>query len=119
MSAPPLETIFYPGNPLHDGAVIIKNGQIVSAGCVLPQSAKRYTKEAKKIGTRHRASLGISERTDALGIVVSKETNKFSIAQQGILHPIEINMVMVRHFPHLTQAKQCGTAFKGVLQSWE
>ncbi|AIF52983.1 diadenylate cyclase [Pelosinus sp. UFO1] len=92
VSAPLLETIFYPGNPLHDGAVIIKDGQIVSAGCVLPLSAKRHTKEGRKIGTRHRAALGISERTDALAIVVSEETGKVSIVQRGILHPLEVNM---------------------------
>ncbi|HWR42582.1 diadenylate cyclase [Sporomusa sp.] len=92
VSALLLESIFFPGNPLHDGAVIVRDGRIASAGCVLPLSAEKYTKEGKKIGTRHRAALGLSECTDALILVVSEETRRVSVVQHGVLHPIGINM---------------------------
>ncbi|KYZ77787.1 hypothetical protein AXX12_17125 [Anaerosporomusa subterranea] len=87
-----LESIFYPGNPLHDGAVIIRDGKIVSAGCVLPLSIEKYTKEGKRLGTRHRAALGLSNRTDAIILAVSEETRKVSVIQHGVLHPIGVNM---------------------------
>lgn len=92
VSAPLIETIFYPGNPLHDGAVLVRKNQIVSAGCLLPLSNRKYNKEGKKIGTRHRAALGLSELTDALVLTVSEETGQVSFALNGILHPIEIKL---------------------------
>lgn len=92
VSAPLLQAIFYPGNPLHDGAVIIRSGEIISAGCVLPLSEKKHTKEGRKIGTRHRAALGLSEISDALVIIVSEETGQVSFAIKGVFHSIEINL---------------------------
>ncbi|NRF90868.1 DNA integrity scanning protein DisA nucleotide-binding domain protein [Paenibacillus frigoriresistens] len=80
-----LEAIFYPGNPLHDGALLIQSDRIVSAANVLPVS--NITVE-KKMGTRHRAAIGLTERTDALVLVVSEETGQASFAYKGILHPI-------------------------------
>jgi uncharacterized protein (TIGR00159 family) len=88
ISAPLLETIFYPGTPLHDGAVIIRKGRIVSAGCVFPLSEKEYVGETK-IGTRHRAAMGLSEKTDAIVFIVSAETGTVSFVYGGILHSIE------------------------------
>jgi len=87
-----LQAIFYPGNPLHDGAVIIRDGRIISAGCVFPLSNQKYTREGSKIGTRHRAALGLSELTDAIVIVVSEETGEVSLALDGVMHPIELNL---------------------------
>jgi diadenylate cyclase len=81
-----LESIFFPGNPLHDGAVLISHNQIVSAANVLPLS-DIFTGD-KKLGTRHRASLGLSERSDALVLVVSEETGRVSFATNGSIYPI-------------------------------
>lgn len=81
-----LESIFFPGNPLHDGAVLISQNLIKSAANVLPLS-ERYTGE-KKLGTRHRAALGLSEVSDALVMIVSEETGRISFAFKGNLYPI-------------------------------
>jgi len=84
-----LETIFYPGNTLHDGAVLIRANEIVSAANILPLTSANI--EGKKLGTRHRAALGLSEQTDALVLVVSEETGNVSFALNGKLHPINTN----------------------------
>lgn len=81
-----LETIFYPGNPLHDGAVLIRGNQIVSAANILPLTKSEIV--GRKVGTRHRAALGISEQSDALALVVSEETGRVSFALDGQLYPI-------------------------------
>ena len=78
-----LQTIFSPGTPLHDGAVIIVGGEIRAAGAILPLTQHAVTD--KTLGTRHRAAIGLSEETDALVIVVSEETAKISIALRGSL----------------------------------
>ncbi len=83
-SAELLESIFIPTTPLHDGAVIIRGTEIVSAATILPL-ADDSTQLSKSMGTRHRAGLGISQLTDALIIVVSEETGKVSIARDGIM----------------------------------
>lgn len=81
-----LESIFYPGNPLHDGAVLIRGNKIVSAGNVLPLTTKDVGE--RKLGTRHRAALGVTEQSDALALVVSEETQKISFALNGKLYPV-------------------------------
>ena len=78
-----LISIFFPNNPLHDGGVIIQGNRISSAGAVFPISLS--SKVNKRLGTRHRAALGISEESDAIAIVVSEETGKISIAIGGVL----------------------------------
>lgn len=79
-----LENIFEPNTPLHDGAVLINNMRITAAGCFLPLSENMLID--KKLGTRHRAALGISERTDAVALVVSEETGVISYARGGNIH---------------------------------
>ena len=83
VSAALLENIFVVNTPLHDGATIIRNDRIVSSGCVLPLTAN--TDINKKLGTRHRAAIGLSENSDALIIVVSEETGTISLAVNGRL----------------------------------
>lgn len=79
-----LISIFFPRNPLHDGGVIIQGNKIASAGTVFPISLNN--KINKKLGTRHRAGLGISEESDCISLVVSEETGKLSIAVGGVLN---------------------------------
>lgn len=81
-----LEAIFYPGNPLHDGAVLISQNDILSAANVLPLSTRKF--ENQKLGTRHRAAIGLSERSDALVLIVSEESGRVSFAYKGQLYPI-------------------------------
>lgn len=76
--------IFVPNTPLHDGAVIMRNGLIHAAACYLPKPAKEEL-VPKELGTRHRAAIGISEVSDAIVIVVSEETGVISIAEDGRL----------------------------------
>ena len=78
-----LVSLFFPNNPLHDGGVIIQGDKISSAGAVFPTS--NSLKINKRLGTRHRAALGISEETDAIAIIVSEETGRISIAIKGEL----------------------------------
>ena len=78
-----LGNIFYEGSPLHDGAVIIRDGRIYAAGCVLPLT--RNNTISKELGTRHRAGIGITENSDALVIIVSEETGIISMASDGQL----------------------------------
>lgn len=78
-----LVSIFFPNNPLHDGGVIIQGDKVSCAGAVFPTS--NSLKINKRLGTRHRAALGITEETDALAIVVSEETGRVSIAIKGEL----------------------------------
>ncbi len=79
-----LISIFFPRNPLHDGGVIIQGNTITSAGAVFPISVN--SKINKRLGTRHRAAIGISEESDAIVLVVSEETGKISIALNGNLN---------------------------------
>jgi diadenylate cyclase len=79
-----LESIFMTTTPLHDGAVVIRGTTVVAAGTILPL-AHETSQLTKSMGTRHRAALGASQKTDALIIVVSEETGKVSIARDGIL----------------------------------
>lgn len=76
-----IENIFFKNTPLHDGAMIISKDRIMAAGCILPVSNR--TDIPKHLGLRHRAGLGMSEKTDALVVIVSEETGRVSCMHQG------------------------------------
>lgn len=76
-------SIFFPNSPLHDGAVVIRDGRVCSAGCILPLT--QNTNLSSDLGTRHRASIGVSEQSDAVVIVVSEETGQVSVVHKGVL----------------------------------
>jgi len=81
ISAEVLQSIFYPNSPLHDGAVIVRGNRIVAAGCLLPLPEEGTVRE--RLGTRHRAALGLSLASDALVLVVSEETGNISVIEEG------------------------------------
>jgi diadenylate cyclase len=87
VSAPILENIFYPGSPLHDGAMIIRDSKIRKVNVLLPLEPHTSELEALGLGSRHRAALGLSQVSDALIIVVSEEKGWISMALQGQLYP--------------------------------
>jgi diadenylate cyclase len=78
-----MKNLFYDKAPLHDGAVVIRDGRIASAGCVLPLSKSNNL--SKDLGMRHRAGIGMSEVSDAVIAIVSEETGSISVAQNGML----------------------------------
>jgi diadenylate cyclase len=81
ISAEFLQTIFFPNSPLHDGAVIVRGNRIIAAGCLLPLPEEGIVRE--RLGTRHRAALGLSLASDALVLVVSEETGSISVIEEG------------------------------------
>ena len=78
-----LISIFFPNNPLHDGGVIIQGDKITCAGAVFPTSVD--ARIGKRLGTRHRAAIGISEESDCISVIVSEETGRISVAMGGDL----------------------------------
>jgi diadenylate cyclase len=86
LSADFLLTLFYPGNPMHDGAVLLRDHTVAAAGCILPLSQTQAL--PRTVGTRHRAALGLSETTDAIVVVVSEETGNISLAHGGTMNSI-------------------------------
>lgn len=79
-----ISNVFYPKSPLHDGALVIKNGTLSAAGCILPLTFNNNLNS--QLGTRHRAAIGMSENSDALVVVVSEETGTISIAADGNIY---------------------------------
>ena len=84
ITAPLLEAIFFPNNPLHDGGVIIQGDRLTCAGAVFKTSMNPNVN--KKLGTRHRAALGVAEESDAIALIVSEETGRISIAVDGAIN---------------------------------
>ena len=82
ISSAVIENIFFPKAPLHDGAMVIRDNRIHSAGCILPLTQNEISKE---LGTRHRAGIGVTEHSDALVVIVSEETGAISLANGGTL----------------------------------
>lgn len=90
-----LLAVFMPRSPLHDGAVIVREGLIEAAGCFLPLAELSLTET--RLGTRHRAALGLSEQTDAVVLVISEETGAITIAREGKLsRPVEEEQRLVK-----------------------
>jgi DNA integrity scanning protein DisA with diadenylate cyclase activity len=87
VSVPLLENLFYPGSPLHDGAVIIRNNRIQKAGILLPLAPHSADMDRLGLASRHRAALGMSRASDALVIVVSEEKGWISMALNDQLYP--------------------------------
>ena len=107
VSAPLLCTLFSPYSPLHDGAAVITGGRIVAAGCILPLP-KDVPK--KGIGTRHLASMGLTEETDAVAVVISEETGTISLALKGKLtrnfDPESLQRVLNRLFDRVPEKEE-------------
>lgn len=76
-----LKNIFWPKAPMHDGAVVVRNGRVAGAGCMLPLSGN--TNISKELGMRHRAGIGVTEHTDAVAVICSEETGSISVAVNG------------------------------------
>ncbi len=95
-----LINIFIPNTPLHDGAVIIRQGQLMAAGCYLPLSENPFIN--KELGTRHRAAIGMSELSDSTCLIVSEETGQVSVALQGhVLRDIQEDFLISKLFEEL------------------
>ncbi|GIQ65490.1 cyclic di-AMP synthase CdaA [Paenibacillus cisolokensis] len=113
-----LINIFTPNTPLHDGAVIIRNNQIMAAGCYLPLSENPFI--SKELGTRHRAAIGVSEVCDALAVVVSEETGQVSLALGGmIVRDITEESLISKLFEELYQAANSKAKAKAKVSFWK
>ena len=82
-SAELIGNVFFNKAPLHDGAMILRDGKVYAAGCILPLTDNQRI--SSELGTRHRAAVGMSENSDALVVVVSEETGAISLAAAGVL----------------------------------
>jgi len=95
LSAELLLAIFMPRSPLHDGAVIVREGTLAAAACFLPLAEQSLSE--RRLGTRHRAALGLTEQTDAVVVIVSEESGAISIARDGKLsRPVEEEARLVK-----------------------
>lgn len=94
-----LQTIFHEGTPLHDGALVIRGGRAIAASCVLPVSNRQLSVNQRRLGTRHRAAVGLAEVSDALVLVVSEETGQISVARYGELHA-DLEKTELREYIH-------------------
>lgn len=114
VSAELLKNLFWNKAPLHDGAVIVRNGRIVGAGCMLPMSGN--VKISRDLGMRHRAGIGISENSDAVVALVSEETGSISVAINGMLKrhlaPATLEQMLRNELmPKQEESKPSGTAW--------
>lgn len=100
-----LINIFIPNTPLHDGAVIIRENTIAAAACYLPLSSSNTI--SKELGTRHRAAIGMSEKSDAVIIIVSEETGNISIAENGVINRyFDEDSLRIRLINELTEKRE-------------
>ncbi|HVS45337.1 MAG TPA: diadenylate cyclase CdaA [Verrucomicrobiae bacterium] len=107
LSAELLLSIFAPRSPLHDGAAIVRDDILQAAGCFLPLAEQSLAE--RRVGTRHRAAMGLSEQTDAVVIVVSEESGEISVAREGKLsRPIEDETRLLRVLLAVTRPPRTG-----------
>lgn len=115
-----LVTIFWPGTPLHDGAVVMNQNKIIAAGCYLPLTEK--TDISRWYGTRHRAALGVTEISDALALVVSEERGEITVAAGGKLsRPLsekQLSKLCTRYFSHNDSENFMDRLREEFLQQW-
>ncbi|HIW14327.1 MAG TPA: diadenylate cyclase CdaA [Firmicutes bacterium] len=111
-SAPVIGNIFFNKAPLHDGAMIIRDGVVYAAGCILPLTSNDSV--SVDLGTRHRAALGMSENSDAVVVVVSEETGQVSIALNGILTRNYTRETLVNELESLLLEEKSGSEKKTV-----
>lgn len=108
--------IFFPKAPMHDGAAVIKDGRVVSAGCILPLTSNNDV--SSELGTRHRAAIGMSENSDAVIVVVSEETGAISVAEKGSLKrgisDGDLREILMSHF--VTENNGSNSKFKKILR---
>lgn len=109
-----IESIFFPNSPLHDGGLVIRDGRAYAAGCILPLTDKDML--TSHLGTRHRAALGITEKSDAIAVVVSEETGKISIAHAGTIHRgVSDGVLMEKLLTYILPQKE--NSAKGMVKS--
>ena len=115
-----IETIFYEGSPLHDGALIIRGDKLYSAGCVLPLTESKSI--SKALGTRHRAGIGITESSDALVFIVSEETGIVSMAEDGkldrFLHVKTVEKSMLNIYLNTETEESAPFGINSILARW-
>jgi diadenylate cyclase len=118
VSAQILLTIFYPKTELHDGAVILREGKIAAAACVLPLSSGRNLTD-RKLGTRHRAALGISEVSDGVCVVVSEETGQISVTNTGrMIRRLDANRLRTILQAFYAEAEQSPPFLTALIERW-
>lgn len=107
LSGPLLESIFYPKSPLHDGAVVVRDGRVVAASCMLPLTDD--PRIPQHLGSRHRAAIGVTEETDAVVVIVSEETGAINVARRGLLERMDggeqLRATLVEHVAALAPAR--------------
>jgi len=96
VSAPLLLSIFNPGSPMHDGAVILQNTLVEAAGCILPLTESQMV--LPEMGTRHRAALGITEESDAIVVIISEERGTISTAESGRFTNLDLDEMALRRY---------------------
>lgn len=115
-SVPLICNIFFNKAPLHDGALIIRDGTLYAGGCILPLTKSNRLK--RELGTRHRAAVGVSENSDAVAVVVSEETGKVSIAVNGTLKTYESMEFFKKDLEKLLLDYRTRRKYKSVISSF-
>lgn len=115
-SVPLICNIFFNKAPLHDGALIIRDGMLYAGGCILPLTKSNRLK--RELGTRHRAAVGVSENSDAVAVVVSEETGKVSIAVNGTLKTYESMEFFKKDLEKLLLDYRVRKKYKSVISSF-